>query len=275
MVKGNAAAMRCRGGGITVADRCNRSSSRSSSQSSLQSSNDSSSTIGRRLYRYIHTKYNGLKQLVKKTFSSSKSKQINNAQIELSENTENLEVESLEAQRLATEAETKRVEAHRKLDEEFKLLMSATPFIKFVSMTEITESIFVNTEEKRSFRDDKGMPFLDNEGNPILDVMGTAFQTDDKIECYGMYSPCPSGTNDNKFIFFVFDEETSMIKQIDFGVSGPGKYNLHPLGTAGAMLFNDDGTYNIIEKSIAFFDIGCGKNNTYDDESDEIDDEEY
>lgn len=241
MVKGNAAAMRCRGGGITVADRCNRSSSRSSSQSSLQSSNDSSSTIGRRLYRYIHTKYNGLKQLVKKTFSSSKSKQINNAQIELSENTENLEVESLEVQRLATEADTKRVEAHRKLDEEFKLLMSATPFIKFVSMTEVL----------------------------------TTFQTDDKIECYGMYLPCPSGTNDNKFIFFVFDEETSMIKQIDFGVSGPGKYNLHPLGTAGAMLFNDDGTYNIIEKSIAFFDIGCGKNNTYDDESDEIDDEEY
>ena len=151
------------------------------------------------------------------------------------ERLEFLESKRLNDQKLAAEAETKRVEAHRKLEEEFKLRMSATPFIKFVSMTK--------------------------------DAL-TTFQPDDKIECYGMYLPCPSGTNDNKFIFFVFDEEKSKIKEIDFGVSGFEKYNLYPLEIAGAMLFNDDGTHNIIEKNNTFFDIDCGKNNTYGDKSD-------
>jgi hypothetical protein len=122
--------------------------------------------------------------------------------------------------RLVAEAE-----AHRKLDEEFKLRMSATPFVKFVSTT-----------------------------NGV---------TDNKCDCYGMY------VSDEKFIFFVFDEETSTIKKIDFGDSGSKPYNLHPLGIAGALLFNEDGTYNIIEKSITFFDIDCGKNNYFDFDSDE------
>ena len=139
----------------------------------------------------------------------------------------------MSANQSADEAETKRLEAHRKLDEEFKLRISATTFIKFVSVSTST-----------------GV-------------------TNNKCDCYGMY------IGDKKFIFFVFDEETSSIHKIDFGDSGHEPYNLHPLGIAGALLFNEDGTYNIVEKNIPFFEIDCGKNNTYDDESDEIDDEEY
>jgi hypothetical protein len=105
---GRAAAMRCRTGGTPLVYRCNGKSSYSS-----PSSKSYLSTIGSRLYSYINTQCNGLKKLVTKTFSS-KSKQINNAQIELSENAENLEAKRLEAQRLeAQRLEAQRLEAQR------------------------------------------------------------------------------------------------------------------------------------------------------------------
>jgi len=134
-----------------------------------------------------------------------------------------------EEERLATEVERLKAEEHRKLDKEFELLMSAIPFIKFVSLSSST-----------------GYP-------------------DNKCDCYGMYE---SDESDKKFIFFVFDGETSLIKKIDFGDSDSAPYLLE-LGIAGALLFNEDGTYNIIEKSTALFDIECGINNTYDHESDD------
>jgi len=43
-----------------------------------------------------------------------------------------------EEERLATEVERLKAEEHRKLDKEFELLMSAIPFIKFVSLSSST-----------------------------------------------------------------------------------------------------------------------------------------
>ena len=127
---------------------------------------------------------------------------------------------NIDAEARKAEVERYKAEEHRKIEEEFKLHMSAIPFIKFVSLSSST-----------------GCP-------------------DNKYECYGMYD------SDEKIIFFVFDGKTSLITKIDFGDSDSAP-NLYELGIAGALLFNEDGTYNIIEKNTAHFDIECGKNNTY------------
>jgi hypothetical protein len=143
-------------------------------------------------------------------------------------------------------------EAHRKLDEEYELRKSAIPFFKFVSTTKETE-IF---------------GFFNESTDTYLVSAGEAMQADYRIECYGMDMPrraineqTGEETEFNEFIYFIFDKYLNKIKRVDFGVSGPRTYNLHLLGPAGSLLFNDDGTYRIIEEIFPYFDINCGRNN--------------